>query len=169
MQKTKESIKRASLHDLDTLLDIYETCNDWLLKKGMNHWQGVYSREVVSQRIKEMDVYIIYEKDLPVGTISLSNKPSSFYRETDMAFFKDKNAPAIYLRGLAILPGHQGKGLASKLMAFAEQKVKEKGIPYIRFDSVGFEYFDKFNASYLRKGYHVVGKRGNSLFFEKIL
>ena len=165
------SIKKAALSDWKIVFDILSNCAEWLSQQGMKHWQGAHTKERVMKRIRDKEVYILYENNLPVATITLSPIPPFYYGEDDKKFWKEKNAPAVHISGLAVLPNHQGRGLATELLNFAEEKAKDGNIGYIRFDAVS--YYMQLNKFYLGRGYRIVGKRMTdnvaSNFFEKIL
>ncbi|MEK6981556.1 MAG: GNAT family N-acetyltransferase [Candidatus Micrarchaeota archaeon] len=162
-------IKKAGSTDWKAIFDILSTCTDWLAEQAMNHWKGGHTKEKVIKRIEEKEVYIAYYEHLAVGTITLSLFAPFYYNENDKKFWNDEIASAIYVSALAVLPKYQDKGVATELLKFAEQKAREMGIYYIRFDAVS--YYVKLNEFYLKNGYEIVGKRitGNleSNFFEK--
>lgn len=160
-------IEKAQLSDWEALLHIYLSCADWLSKRGYDHWQGAFSEAQVRKRLQEMEVHILYRENVPVGAISLSNRQADYYKEEYNRFWRDRNSMAIYIRGLAVLPEHHYKGFAVQLMDFAEQKVKEKGILYVRFDSLRAD--DRLTEFYLRRGYVINGRSEHHNFYEKHL
>lgn len=165
----KHVILKAQPGNWNAVFEILSACADWLSGQGMSHWQGWYTKERVQQKVQESDVYLIYEDNTPVGTISLSTNPPSYYTDSDRNFWSDTNAPAMYVSGLAVLPSKHGKGLATSLLNFAEEKAREKGIRYIRFDTVS--HHKELTVFYLKRGYRITGKRmgrsGELSFFEK--
>ncbi|MGD0729102.1 MAG: GNAT family N-acetyltransferase [Candidatus Micrarchaeaceae archaeon] len=167
IQKTKETIRKANESDWKQLLNIYQSCANWLSSRGYDHWQGAYNEEKVKKRLKEMEVYFLYEKEIPVGTVSLSAKPAGYYKESYHGFWEDKSAKAIYIRGLAVLPSHHSKGFAVQLMDFAEKHIKESGIHYIRFDALRAD--DKLTQFYLNRHYKLVGQSEDHNFYEKLV
>jgi GNAT superfamily N-acetyltransferase len=171
MQKHKQIIKRATVSDMDLVLNILSASADWLSSNGMDHWKGAHTAEKVLKRFQDREIYLLYYNDIPVGTIALSTMPPFYYNETDKEFWKDKSAPAMYISSLAVLPNYHGKGFATELVKFAERRAIEEGYKYIRFDAVG--YYTKLTKFYLDRNYKIVGKRltrdTESNFFEKSL
>lgn len=135
----------------------------------MDHWDRAHNERRTRKKIVESDVFLMYDNEAPVGTVTLSSNPPFYYRRSDNEFWENSNSPAIYISGLAILPNHQGKGLASKLLDFAEETTREKGIKYVRFDAV--VHYENLTKFYLKRGYKIVGGRltgkVESDFFEK--
>lgn len=164
-------VKKAELSNAKEVLHILSSCTKWLLDQGMDHWVGAHDLEKVKKRIREKEVYLLYEKQEPIATITLSSNPAFYYKEEDKNFWKNLNAISIYLSGLAVLPKYQEKGCASKLLAFAEKIAIERKTKYVRFDAVchykGLIDF-YINRAYKIKGQRLTGKT-QSYFFEKEL
>ncbi|MEK6982623.1 MAG: hypothetical protein AABX38_06830 [Candidatus Micrarchaeota archaeon] len=69
----------------------------------MNHWTNAHDLEKIKSRIKEKEVYLLYKKEEPIGTITLCLCSSYYYKDEDKTFWKEPNAQAFYLSGLAVL------------------------------------------------------------------
>ena len=138
-------------------------------KKGMGHWEGVHTNDSVAKRFERCGLFLIYDGTTPVGTITMSTLVPITYNGAEKKFWKDANAEALYLTALGVLPVYQGKGFATRLLTFSEEKAKERGIRYVRFNAL--ESYQELTEFYIRRGYTVVGKgpvRGfHSTFFEK--
>src|SRR3972149_103668 len=119
-------VRRAQPSDLDEVWRIIKSCSDWLKGQGMNHWDKYYTKELVEKKLTTQEVYLAFDPDGLVGTITLDMSPVSYYEKKDIASFADPEAQALYVTALAVLPEHQGKGTASKLMGFAETQVKKR-------------------------------------------
>ncbi len=180
--KKSSKIIKAKINDWKKVLNVLVVCGNWLIAKGMYNWQdpktkkSVWTKERVKVRILEKEVYLIYANKKPVGTVTLSMEPSFYYEESDKDFWQDRKARAIYLSGLAVLPLEHHKGLATKLIEFAEVRTQKRRIKFIRFDTPVFyeKYMKWFIDFYLELGYRIVGQRKtpgghDSYFFEKFL
>jgi len=165
-------IKKAEESDWRLIRDIYVSCTEWLSKQGWKHWERsshLNSREKVIQRIRENDVYILFVDGKAVATITLGYEHPSYYK--DYTFWEEPFVPAVYVSRLAVLPDYHRRGFGSRLLEFAEDKARQKGIFYVRFDALA-DYRELVD-SYLRRGYKIVGKdffvRTEGNFFEKRL
>jgi len=74
--------------------------------------------------MKEKDVYILFFDERAMGTITLSYGPPSHYKW--YSFWKEPDAPTIYVSKLAVLPHYHGKGFGSTLLKFAKMKQDKK-------------------------------------------
>lgn len=163
-------IKKAKESDWKIVLEILTSCTDWLSQQGMGHWEGVNTKEGVIRSIKENTVFVLFDNEKAVGTITVSDKRPFYYKE-DYSLWEEPLASAVYISKLAVLPDYHRKGLASELLQFVENKARKKGIYYVRLDAVA--HYKKLTDFYLERGYKIVGKgvfgniEGN--FFEKSL
>jgi len=123
-------ILKATASDLEVVLHILSSCADWLSQQGMNHWNGAHTKERVMKRLQDNAVYLISDNGIPIGTITLSSNPPFYYNYTDDKFWKEPDASAIYISGLAVLPSHHGRGFATDLLSFAEDRTRESDIHY---------------------------------------
>lgn len=167
MQKQRDKIiKRADMSDLNDVLHIYQSCADWLLQKGLDHWKEWYTEKRLKDYINEKEAYLIKRGGTAVGAIFLSTEPPPYYYK-HKPLWKNGSAMAIYMSGLGILPSHHGKGLAVKLLNFAEETAKEKGASYVRFDTWALD--GRLVEFYQKGGYTFLGRDGTNNFFEKQL
>jgi len=126
----------------------------------------------MSEKINTQEVYLLKIDQTPIATISLSTKPISYYTPKDINNFSQPLQKALYISSLAVDPKFQGKGVGSKLMNFADEIAKKRGLKYIRLDCrkeyVELVNFYK-NRGYTEKGNFSEGKNQNYLFMEKKL
>lgn len=163
-QISKYPIVRANSSNCNEVFDILSSGADWLSQRGMNHWKGAYTKEKIEKRIKEKEVYLIYDKEKAIGTITLDTFPPFYHLDTEKSFWDDSNVHAMYIRGLAVLPSYHGKGLAKNLMDFAEEVAKEKDIHTIRLTAVA--HYKELTEFYLKRGYNIVEKRVGKNYYE---
>lgn len=166
------SIIQAKPSDAKKIYKIMDSCTKWLSNKKLDYWEGVYSLEKIERRIDKSIIYILKENSNIIGTITLTKEKSSYYIDKDIEYFKDSNAKAVYIMGLAISPKYMKKWFATKLIEYAENKTKQEGIKYIRFET----FSNDFNLTkfYQNRGYVIVGTRKimpscEFHFFEKCL
>ena len=166
-----EEIHKATESKLEIVLGILSSTALWLTQQGMSHWEGAHDKEGMLRNIHDKEIFLVYDNKIPAGTITLGTAPPFYYGKGDEGFWKEADAPAVYISGLAILPEHQGRGLGRTLMEFAEERARARGIRFIRFDAVS--YYEELTNFYLERGYKIVGKRiagrFECNFYEKVL
>lgn len=164
-----EEIIKVDESKIEDVFSVISKCSAWMsTQHGMNHWTDYYTKEVLLKKFKHEDVYIYYLNKEPIATITLSLKAPEYYvnnsdgnnGETvnyvnEFPSSNLENTKALYIVTLGVIPEQQGKGIASKLLAMAEEKAKEVNCNVIRFDSrMSFSIVINF---YLKKGYERVG------------
>lgn len=166
------SIIKAKQSDIKEIYKIMDSCTEWLSNKKLDYWEGVYSLEKLKRRINKNIIYILRDNSKIIGTITLTKERSSYYTDKDNEYFKDPNGKAVYILGLAISPKYMKKGFATKLIEYAENRTKQEGIKYIRFEI--FSNDIDLTKFYQNRGYVIVGTRKiiplcEFHFFEKCL
>lgn len=162
-------IYRAKQSDLKNICHIFSICTEWLNHKGLFHWQNVYKRDKIFNNISKKNSYILREKNITVGTMTLSTLQPVYYPIETKINWNEIDTMAIYISGIAILPKFMNKGYATKLMQYAENKAIEKSIDYLRLDTVA--HYNELNNFYKNRGYTIVEKREifdfDNYFWEK--
>lgn len=164
-------IKKACVSNLKEVHHVMDTCTQWLVLQNLKHWVNAYPLETLKGKIAKNIVYLIQENQKVIGTISLSKKRTLYYTDADDQYWQEPKAEAIYMSGLAVLPKQMGKGYATKLIEYAEEKNRQKGIKFLRFDAVA--HYKSLIQFYQKKGFEIVRKRKayeyEHYFFEKCL
>ena len=157
--------------DVPQIFEIIRACSNWLLDKGMEHWNHYYTEDVISKKIKDTTIYGIIEVDILQGVVSISSNPPSYYDKVDFDNFQESKSEARYMSMLATNPEKQKSGLATQLMTYAESEIKKQGIKFMRLDVIR-EYVE-LNDFYQKRNYHYTHWRfdgdDNSNFYEKEL
>ncbi len=165
------NIRECSFADTQAVYRVIEECAAWLSNRGMDHWTDYYTEELVAKKLQQTKIYGLSEGSSLIGVVSLSEHPPSYYDQSDLRRFKDHTAPATYMSMLAVRPEFQGSGFASKLILYAEQKVRGSGVMYMRLDVI--REYEELNAFYTKRGYGYTHWRfdgdDNSNFYEKEL
>jgi len=164
--------KKANEDELAKIFSIYLECKENLENKGIFQWDENYpTRQLINDAIKKGNLYIIEEDNKLIGTFILNTRVDEYWEKIE---WENNNFLGLHL--LAIKPDYQGKGFGKKVLAFCEQKAKEKG-----YESLHLDVFSKNPAAmnlYINNGYKKVGELyydfkpvGNRLYycFEKIL
>lgn len=112
-------IKLAKESQLLEVLYIIRECADQLKDKGVKHWHDSrIDYAEISEDIKNEYVFILFEKCVAVGTITI--KPE-----------KD-NADVCTIDRLAIFPPFQRRGFAKSMIDFTEAEARNKNFAMIR-------------------------------------
>ena len=147
-------IRPAKVGDTDHILRLTVSCARHMIERGIYQWNESYpSRQHFEKDIDRGDLHVMEHEGKLIGCISLTTLMDEEYRDVSWLTPDGNN---LYVHRLAILPQHQGKGYASQLMAFAEDKAKQDGFVSIRLDT-----FSKNQANqrfYETRGYKRLGE-----------
>ena len=153
-------IRKATTTDIDVILDITKACANHMISKGIFQWNESYpNRSAFENDVIREELFVIEIDQLIVGCIVISNLMDEEYIPIEWLTPSLNNA---YIHRLAIHPNHQGKGLAIKLMDFAENFAAENGYYSIRLDT--FSQNLKNQNFYEQRGYK---RLGNIFFLEQ--
>ena len=127
-------IRKATLDDLDTVKQIAEACALFMSANGIHQWNEHYpSKRVFKNDIQEEALYVIIADDgILCGCIMFSNKKDALYDAIEWLTPDSKN---LYVHRLAVHPHYQGRGMARKLMDFAETQAANQNYTSIRLDT----------------------------------
>jgi GNAT superfamily N-acetyltransferase len=132
--------------------------------------QGYWSKQPKLERVREAiqksntTVYVLEDDQHVIGTVTVSTKPAHFWRKR---IWREPDAPALCVYGLAVLPERYRTGAGTQLMRFCESLARNVGLRYVRLDA--FEANPASNGFYLSLGYEhrgslVVGGVALSLY-----
>lgn len=170
---TRLRISRANDEDIDAVWKLIKKNALWLsVTKKLDHWKNYYTREIIAEKIKNNETYILNSKSAVIATITMSEKSVDYYTEHDKACFTHPSANALYITALAVDPEYHGLGIATMLLEQVEKIARERNIFSLRFDCRA-EYAELVQF-YVHKGYKQVGEFSeglgeNYLLMEKLL
>ncbi len=140
------SIELTKYEDFEEVYALLLACKDRLIDQGIFQWDEEYpnSDHVKGDIANGSLVKYVLENKL-AGVISFDNCQEPEY---NFVHWKYNSGSIAVVHRLAVHPTLQGQGLASKLMAFAEKTIAEKGFYSIRLDaysgnSMLLEYYKK--------------------------
>ncbi len=146
-------IRKATLSDLDSVFAIINECKADMLAKGIEQWPSHHpSIERVKDGILKGEHYVIEENEEILGGVRLNNSQDEQYA---LVKWGVEDSKPLIVHQLAVSPQHQGKGLAKKLMLFAEELAKKQGSKCIRLDTYSINTAS--NAFYQKLGYKFTG------------
>ena len=123
------------------------------LAEAFEPFRGAYSRQgfedsaltanTIDTRLKEMDVFVAEADGKTIGTIATCVIPP------------DEG----HLRGMAVLPEWQGRGIADKLLEFAELRLLTQKCSRVTLDTTS--PLQRAIRFYEKHGYRATGKIGD--------
>ena len=156
-------IREAVLGDYAELMDFYTyMCTVLDGKDFLPHGNkgGFPSAEMVSDAIKDQNLFVEIEDDKIVGAIIMNHECDEAYHTVSWGI----DAPddqVVILHALRILPKYSGQGYAKKLIQYSIEKAKERNrkaihldviegndIPLRMYGSFGFRYVDTVEMCY---------------------
>jgi ribosomal protein S18 acetylase RimI-like enzyme len=146
-------IRRATLLDIDPILEITKSCAKHMVDQGIEQWNEFYpDKKSFTTDVKRNELYVLEEQNSVLGCIVISTFMDDEYKQVK---WKTHNINNIYIHRVAVNPNSQGKGYAQKLMAFAEQFAIDKNYTSIRLDT--FSQNKRNQKFYELRGYKKLG------------
>ena len=142
-------IKLAKLYDLDRVKEIAEACAEKMIENNIFQWNEKYpSKEVFREDIKNNALFVARINSEIVGCIMFSSYKDDVYKNVKWISEDSNN---LYIHRLAVHPKFQKKGIARKMMDYAEAFAKSKNHKSIRLDT--FSKNQRNNKFYKLRGY----------------
>lgn len=152
-------IRKATKTDIDSILNLTKACAKNMISKGIFQWNEYYPhRNAFENDVKLGELFLFENENTILGCIVISTLMDAEYIPVEWMTANNNN---IYIHRLAVHPDHQGKGLAQKLMDFAETFAKTQHFISIRLDT--FSQNKRNQKFYELRGY----KRLGTIYFPK--
>lgn len=152
-------IRRAKISEIPDILSITRLCALKMQQNGIFQWNEHYPSEAAFLKdIKRDELYVTEEEGSVLGTIVVSTFMDEEYIPIQ---WLTPNGNSTYIHRLSVHPDHQGKGLAQKLMDFAEAYSKKNHFVSVRLDT--FSQNHRNQRFYEQRGYQKLG----DIFFPK--
>lgn len=137
-------------------------------EQGIPQWDEVYpDRETLARDIEKREMYVIEMDARVAGFIVMNEEQPPEYGAVEWTY----PGRAVAIHRLTIDPDVQRRGLATRLMDFAEETAADKGCDCIRLDA--FTRNPAALALYETRGYGKVGvvrfRKGEFFCYEKKL
>lgn len=143
-------IHQAQLEEVDFILELTRACGRHMRENGIDQWDENYpDRERLVQDIASETLFAYRENDRILGIVVLNETQDPEYG--DISWSTSEEDRNLVVHRLAVDPEHQGKGIARKLMDFAEQWAREQGYDAIRLDT--FSQNPRNQRFYENRGY----------------
>ena len=153
-------ICNASIEDIDYILEITSACSLHMINGGIFQWNEFYpSRKAFEKDVDRDELYVAkYDDNKIIGCVAISTLMDKEYKAIE---WLTENHTNVYIHRLAVHPTYQGKGIARKLMDFAEEKARKEKKVSVRLDT--FSKNLRNQKFYEQRGYHRLG----NVYFQK--
>jgi len=119
-------------------------------QNGVIYWNQDYPSRAIPEDLKEQCLYKLVDKGCILGILSLNEKQDKSYAQLSWQF----KGSILVVHRLAVHPMAQRKGIASKLMNFAEDFARQNKYNAIRLDTYNQGFMQDF---YKKLNYQVAG------------
>ncbi|WP_438446093.1 GNAT family N-acetyltransferase [Gorillibacterium sp. sgz5001074] len=162
-------IARASEEELPAVLELWLEAADWIWSKGILQWRpGSFTMETVREHHARTELYTAWgdggNGEL-AGTFSLQWSDPFIWQERNDA------EQAGYIHRLAVARGWKGRRIGERLLACAEDFIREAGRSRARLDCMADNA--RLNRFYREAGYvyqaRMDRQHWSASLFEKIL
>jgi len=146
-------IKLAKISDLNSIMKMYKSCVEGMIKNGIDQWDSSYpNSEVIQEDIKNGTYFIGKIEGEIVGGINIDNKQDPTYSDID---WEDTSDSFLVVHRLGVKQELWNKKIGKDLMLFTERLVIEKNLKSIRLDT--YSGNPKAMEFYRRLGYKELG------------
>lgn len=140
IEKAETPVQRAAF------LQVLESANRRMEKKGIVQWLPCHlTEEAVFE--ENVEPFLLTKDGQPAVTALLVTEDPVFWPE------KEKGS-AVYIHRFSVVEEFAGTGLPQKMMSFAVEYAKQRGIPFLRLDCRADR--TKLRAVYEAFGFHFV-------------
>ncbi|MFZ9029425.1 MAG: GNAT family N-acetyltransferase [Crocinitomicaceae bacterium] len=148
-------IEKGIIGDEQEIISMTRLCAQDLISKGINQWDQNYpDLTTIQNDISKAQLYTYKIGDKITGIVVLNEVQDPEY--ADLQWVTSSDSRNLVVHRLAVHPHYQGKGIARKLMDFAEIFAKEQGYDSIRLDT--FSQNSRNQKFYDNRGYQRTGE-----------
>jgi len=165
------AIRAGHQEDIEQIMELIARCVRKMQDGGSDQWDESYpNREVISGDLERGTLYVCEEAGDVAGIIVLDENQAEEYSAID---WMQNEGPHLIMHRLAVHPQIQGKGIARRLIAFAEDYAARGGYTSIRLDTYAkntsaLKLYNSLNYD-LRGKVNFPGKTAEFPVFEKVL
>jgi ribosomal protein S18 acetylase RimI-like enzyme len=161
-------IRLACTEELDVLHAIVRDATRCMDEQGIPQWDEIYpNKAILTKDIERQEMHVIDPDGRVAGFIVINETQSPEYAAVEWSY----PGRALVVHRLTIDPAYQRRGLATRLMDFAEETAAIQGYNCIRLDA-----FTRNPASftlYENRGYRKAGivrfRKGKFFCYEKAI
>lgn len=152
--RMNNEIRAAHKDELNEIMELIAKCVRVMQDGGSDQWdEGYPNKEIISEDIERGTLFVCFEKDKIAGIIVLDENQAEEYEAIEWTTHKGTH---LIMHRLAVHPEVQGKGIARKLIAYAEDVAFRGSYTSIRLDTYAKNV--KALELYSRLGYERKGE-----------
>lgn len=146
-------IRKANMNDLEKIMKIIKATVEEMKDYNNTQWDENYpsNKDFVSD-IKKQDLYVDEIDGDVAGFICLNYEEPEEYVDLNWS----SNKKAMVIHRMAVNPSFRKKGIASKLVDFAEKLAEENSVSYLKSDTYSIN--SKMNAFLTKCGFIKIGE-----------
>ncbi len=160
-------IEKGKGEHINTIMNIIKDAINDMESKEIYQWDSIYpDEEVLTLDINKENIYVYVEENIIKGFIILNHDEAEEYKTLEWKYIKGKH---LIVHRLCVSPKYQGKGIATRLMEYAENYGKNN-----KYESIRLDAFIKNRTAcslYENRGYEKVGivtfRKGEFYCYEK--
>ncbi|AHV98698.1 GNAT family N-acetyltransferase [Paenibacillus sabinae] len=150
----ESDIRQGRMDELEQIMVLIAECVRVMREGGSDQWDETYPNvEVITGDLERRTLYVCEDNGAVAGIMVLDEIQAEPYRTVDWV---QKEGPNLVMHRLAVHPQVQGKGIARRLISFAENFAADQGYKSIRMDT--YAKNDKALELYRRLGYDIRGQ-----------
>lgn len=162
------AIRHGKTEDVKSIMELIKEAVKDMDSKGILQWDEIYpSEDVIRQDIRNNSLYVFCDNEEIVQAIIVLNE---FYdKEYEDLSWDYNNGKHLIIHRLCVHPEYQGRGIALKLITFAENFAEDNNYQSIRLDAFipnkrACEMYDRLG--YIKRGI-IKFRMGNFYCYEK--
>ena len=147
-------LEKGKVTEIESIITLTKSCGKHLRDNGIDQWDENYpDLKSIMSDIKTETLFTYKINNELVGIVVLNEIQDPEYAEINWRTPIDSKNLVVHR--LAVSPNHQGKGIARKIMDFAEQFAVKNNYDSIRLDT--FSQNHRNQKFYLNRGYKELG------------
>jgi GNAT superfamily N-acetyltransferase len=142
-------VRTASPAEVDVVLELLDEAAVWMAAVGQPNWPAPFPRRRVTANAEAGEVHLASVDDVVIGTVTLQWEDPRFWGEAGT------DGRAGYIHRLAVRRARAGAGIGARLLAWADERVREGGRDCLRLDVVSDNaplrrYYERSGFAYVR-------------------
>lgn len=152
-------IRKANPSEIDAIMALTRACARKMISEGIFQWNEHYpDKKSFVRDLRRSELFVLISEEKPIACIVISTLKDEVY---DSVQWLTRDVGNYYIHRLAVHPDHQHKGIAKKLMDFAESYALDHNANSIRLDT--FSKNLRNQRFYKSRGY----QRLDDIYFPK--